>query len=201
MFYQSGKPDVERLFKTFERNRVDASGFTTCLEYGCGLGRVTRWLADRFASVTACDISASHLRPAKEYLDRQGITNVSFTLISQVQDIEKLPPVDLIYSVIVLQHNPPPVIELILRQFMKSLNPGGVAYFQLPTYLMGYSFSQENYLSEHGARREMEMHYFPQKKVFEIIRQEGGKLIEVMEDAWTGGRYKEVSNTFLVQKE
>ena len=45
------------------------------------------------------------------------------------------------------------------------------------------------------------MHLLPQHQVFEAIRQEGGRLLEVIEDALTGSRYKEMSNTFLVQKE
>ena len=55
------------------------------------------------------------------------------------RDIEGLPKADVIYSVIVLQHNPPPIMAIIVRQFMKGLNPGGVAYFQLPTYRAGLS--------------------------------------------------------------
>jgi hypothetical protein len=47
----------------------------------------------------------------------------------------------------------------------------------------------------------MEMHLLPQSQVFEAIGQEGGRLIEVIEDGLTGSRYKEMSNTFLVQKE
>jgi trans-aconitate methyltransferase len=192
---------VDRLFKTLERNQVSCSTYKSCLEFGCGLGRVTRWLSDRFESVIGCDISRAHLKEAEKYLSAQAISNVTFFQINQVEDIKKLPKADVVFSVIVLQHNPPPVIELILHQLIKVLNPGGVAYFQLPTYLQGYHFSLKEYLANEGEQREIEMHYLPQWKVFEIVQQEGGKILEVCEDAWTGCRYKEVSNTFLVEKE
>jgi 2-polyprenyl-3-methyl-5-hydroxy-6-metoxy-1,4-benzoquinol methylase len=199
-FYQSGKSDVDRFFKTLERNKVSYTAYKSCLEFGCGLGRVTRWFSERFESVIGCDISRSHLQGAGKYLSEQAISNVTFYPINQVEDIKKLPKVDVVFSVIVLQHNPPPVIELILRQLIKVLNPGGVAYIQLPTYLEGYHFSLKEYLAIEGGQREIEMHYLPQWKVFEIIQQEGGKILEVSEDAWTGCRYKEVSNTFLIEK-
>ena len=66
---------------------------------------------------------------------------------------------------------------------------------------MGYEFSYQKYLAEEGKKRDMEMHLLPQSQVFEAIRQEGGRLIEIIEDGLTGLRYKEMSNTFLVQKE
>jgi len=66
---------------------------------------------------------------------------------------------------------------------------------------MGYSFSIEKYLKDQTKRYEIEMHVLPQVKIFDIIRQGGGRIIEVLEDSSTGSRYKEVSNTFLLQKE
>jgi hypothetical protein len=59
----------------------------------------------------------------------------------------------------------------------------------------------EKYLKNEAKRYEIEMHVLPQVKIFDIIRQEGGRIIEVLEEGSTGLRYKEVSNTFLVQKE
>ena len=69
---------------------------------------------------------------------------------------------DLVYSVIVLQHNPPPVIHMLVRAFLKALNPGGVAYFQVPTYRVGYRFSPGEYLENEGKTHAMmEMHVIP----------------------------------------
>jgi SAM-dependent methyltransferase len=117
-----------------------------------------------------------------------------------MRDVERLPNVDFIYSVIVLQHNPPPIIAYVIRQFLRALNAGGVALFQVPTYRLGYEFVLNKYLSNEAKKSEMEMHVLTQDRIFEIIRQEGGKIIEVLEDGWTGLGYKELSNTFLVQK-
>ncbi len=161
IFYNSGQVNVIQLFKTLERNGLDYTNFKSCLEYGCGLGRVTRWLSPKFETVFGYDISKAHLESAEHYLKTQGIHNVTLHHIREVKDLENLPKVDLIYSVIVLQHNPPPIISLIIKEIVKALNPGGVAYFQVPTYRIGYSFCLEEYLNDEAIRRDMEMHILP----------------------------------------
>jgi 2-polyprenyl-3-methyl-5-hydroxy-6-metoxy-1,4-benzoquinol methylase len=200
VFYDSGQANIEQLLKTFERNGLDRTAFKSCLEYGCGLGRVTRWLSEKFDTVFGYDISKSHLQSADHYLESQGISNINLRHVREVKDIKNLPKVDVIYSVIVLQHNPPPIISLIVKEMIKALNPGGVAYFQVPTYRNGYSFSLEKYLHDEASRREMEMHVLPQGTIFDIVRKEGGNIVEVLEDNWTGLRHKERSNTFVIQK-
>jgi 2-polyprenyl-3-methyl-5-hydroxy-6-metoxy-1,4-benzoquinol methylase len=200
VFYNSGQTHVVQLLKTLERNGIDRRAFKSCLEYGCGLGRVTRWLSKEFETVFGYDISKAHLQSAEHYLQSQGIRNINLRHVREVKDIENLPKVDIIYSAIVLQHNPPPIISSIVKQMVKALNPGGVAYFQVPTYRMGYSFSLEQYLKDEATRREMEMHVLPQSTIFDIVRKEGGNIVEVLEDNWTGLRHKERSNTFVIQK-
>jgi 2-polyprenyl-3-methyl-5-hydroxy-6-metoxy-1,4-benzoquinol methylase len=200
LFYDSGRANAVQLLKTLDRNGLDRSAFKSCLEYGCGLGRVTCWLSKEFETVFGYDISKSHLQSAEHYLQSQGISNINLRHVREVKDIENLPKVDVIYSAIVLQHNPPPIISLIITEMIEALNPGGVAYFQVPTYRMGYSFSLEKYLHDEAIRREMEMHVLPQGTIFDIVRQKGGNIVEVLEDNWTGLRHKERSNTFVIQK-
>jgi SAM-dependent methyltransferase len=200
-FYASGQSNVNTFFKTLERNGIDHSSLKTCLEYGCGLGRVTSWLAKRFDSVIAYDISNTHLQLAQRFLDEINIQNVSLNHISSPLLIGNFPKVDMVYSVIVLQHNPPPIIRLIIRELVKALNSGGVAFFQVPTYRLGYRFSLQEYTVGEAAREHIEMHVLPQNEIFDIVSQEDGRLIEVLEDGWTGPKYGERSNTFVIQKE
>jgi SAM-dependent methyltransferase len=199
-FYQSGQPDVVRLMRTLARNGIDAGRLRTCLEYGCGLGRVTRWLAPHFDQLYACDISLPHLRSAEEYLNKQGQSKLVFKQIQSLDELQTLPTVDLIYSLVVLQHNPPPVIAQLIERLLGRLNPGGVAYFQVPTYRLGYRFELATYLAEEGQRKEMEMHLLPQREIFAIVARNGAQVVEVLEDGHTGLRYKECSNSFLVRK-
>jgi SAM-dependent methyltransferase len=196
-FYESGKDEVDRLFKTLERNGIDHISFQKCLDFGCGAGRISRWLSDEFEAVFAYDVSEDYLEIARKYFEKKSISNVTFQQVTDVGDFESFPKVDLIYSVIVLQHNPPPVIHRAISHFMRALNSGGVAFFQVPTYKEGYRFVVDEYLSNPPPRGEIEMHVLPQKTIFEILKKENGNLLEIVEDfcaKWG------LSNTFLVQK-
>lgn len=150
--------------------------------------------------VYAYDISKSHLDFAERYFTQEGIDNVSLHHLKRVEELYMLPKVDLIYSVIVLQHNPSLLIAFMIKQLLKALNPSGVAIFQLPTYRLGYEFLLHRYLEEKTKRKEMEMHVLAQRDVFRIIRQEDCTMIEVLEDEWAGMWEVGLSNTFLVMK-
>lgn len=199
-FYLSGRDELAILLNSLERNGLDYRGYQDCLEFGCGIGRITRWLAEKFSKVYGYDISQSHLSHAKAYLEQTGISNVCFEHIKTPQDFYNLPKVDVVYSIIVLQHNPPPIMALMIGEMIKALRHGGVAFFQVPTYRLGYQFDLENYLLDHSPKQEFEMHILPQKKIFEIVDRENGKMIEVLEDGYAGLAYGARSNIFIVQK-
>jgi hypothetical protein len=76
-----------------------------------------------------------------------------------------------------------------------------VAYFQVPTYRLGYEFTRERYLRTDATRHEMmEMHVLPQSEIFAIAADENCRVLEVLEDGWAGYRHQEVSNTFVIRK-
>lgn len=199
-FFDSGNGDVA-LFKAFlTRNDVDPDSFSKVLEYGCGLGRVTRFLAGAFEKVEACDISASHLRQAEAHLQRSGVGNVELRHITAIDDIGSAPDLDAVFCVIVLQHNPPPVMVAVLQRLLARLRPGGVAYFQIPTHAVGYGFELDHYLAHGLDTTHIEMHYLPQRRVFQLAREARCDVLEVREDNWVGRRDLELSNTFLLRK-
>ena len=49
-----------------------------CVDYGCGLGRVTLWLARHCKRVIAVDVSEEHLEIAQRELAARGVTMSSF---------------------------------------------------------------------------------------------------------------------------
>ncbi len=199
-FYDSGKLEIDFLKKTLARSEIDPTDLRVCLELGCGVGRVTRWLADMFDKVHACDISAAHLAIAKKHLENHNIENADFHQLNTISDFENLPDVDLFYSIIVLQHNPPPAIEIILDRLLKCLKPNGIGFFQLPTYSLNYTFSIKSYLENDHKTCEVEGHFLQQKSVFEILKNNNCDLIEVITDPRTGSPSREISNSFLIRK-
>ena len=92
------------------------------------------------------------------------------------------------------------MIAAILDRVFARPNNGGNAYFQVPTFRAGYSFSLDAYLRDDLGKGEMEMHVLPQRRILAMAAAHGLELLEVIEDPWTGMRPGEVSNTFLFEK-
>lgn len=200
-FNKSAEIDMMILDSTLERNGIDIKRFNSCREFGCGVGRVTRLLADRFDQVEGIDISRQHLGIAEKSIVVDGLSNVRFRHVANPEALAALPKTDFLFSVMVLQHNPPPIMSLLLSNLLDSLVPNGVALIQIPTYKRTYSFDVDSYIeSPPFLEDELEMHYLPQRKVFDIIDEANCKPIEVIEDNYIGRRGNELSNTFLIQK-
>jgi 2-polyprenyl-3-methyl-5-hydroxy-6-metoxy-1,4-benzoquinol methylase len=196
-FYASGFIDVKRALAFLSRNRIDPSSIHHVLDYGCGVGRLTVALARRFPVVTGIDISDTHLNHAKRHACDQGIKNVDFVRMVDLKQLNSVNGIDFIFSLIVLQHNPPPIIAFILRTLFGALNHGGCALFQIPTFIRGFSFSTPGYLSRQHS--PMEMNAIPQRVVFDIVRESGCDILEVREDS-AAGSAAIVSHTFPVQR-
>jgi SAM-dependent methyltransferase len=203
-FYASGRQFLHQLIVTVRRCGLSPGDALfdskTCFELGCGVGRCTIFLSEIFENVIAADISPTHLEIARQNLERLNRKNVLLTHFSSFESLEFLPPIDTFISVIVLQHNPPPLIDALLSGILRKLNPGGIAYFQVPTYRLNYNFGIEDYMNAALPLGEIEMHVIPQYRVFEILHQNGCRLLECREDAWTGIQDM-VSNSFLAIKE
>lgn len=196
-FYATGATDLELLQAFFSRARRDLRSVRRVLELGCGVGRFTEHLSACVSHIEAVDVSRAHLEVAKRRSAECSLPNVTHRQLTTVSDLDSVPEVDLLYCVIVLQHNPPPVMKLILKKALSRVSPGGFAYFQLPTYCKGYSFDA---LSFEVSPNEMEMHVLPQATVFSILSDLNYVTLEVQEDTWVGSPSVFLSNTFFVTR-
>ena len=114
------------------------------MELGCGTGRVTAHLATVFSKVYGCDISKPHLQIAEENLKK--LNNIEFMKILTPDQLLIIDKVNVVFSMIVLQYNAPPLIYKYIENILKVLKPGGIAFFQVPTYKKNYNFSINRYL-------------------------------------------------------
>jgi len=200
-FYDTGKDMMLQIENSLRRcGEWGNISFQDCMEYGCGVGRVTMQLSKIFTNVTGLDISAGHLELAKQRMDCVGIKNVCFQKIESLHELKQLPKYDFIYSIIVLQHNPPPVIAIIIDTFFKLLKVNGIVMFQVPVQIKDYSFSVSDYLANMEKYDSMEMHMLPQDKILKIGRENNCYLLECHNDGWVGQPNIMVSQTFLFKK-
>jgi SAM-dependent methyltransferase len=197
-FWASGEVESENVKDVCQRFGLSALAAGTCVEFGCGVGRVTMGLARLFGSVHGYDISATHLEHAVNRARTTQTKNIIFHLCAD-NVLENLAACDLFYSAIVFQHNPPVVIGRLIRNALKSLKNNGLAIFQVPTYALGYRFKTSEWLAaEHIL--DMQMHCFPQANIFNIATEAGCRVLEVREDEWAGPGNQRLSNTFVIRK-
>jgi 2-polyprenyl-3-methyl-5-hydroxy-6-metoxy-1,4-benzoquinol methylase len=198
-FYASGNGACQTFLASLRRCGINPAQLSTCLDLGCGVGRVTSYLAEAFTKVIAIDVSKSHLDLARTHLAGKGIQNVELQHLLTMDQISETAQVDVIHSIITLQHNPPPIMAWMLSSLLSRLRAGGVAYVQIPTYKAGYLFEAERYLASEPPD-SLEMHYFPQLDIFRLINDANCVCLEVREDGMVADYDKTLSNTFLVQK-
>jgi 2-polyprenyl-3-methyl-5-hydroxy-6-metoxy-1,4-benzoquinol methylase len=195
-FYQSGADHIESCFN-FIRRLGCSTSFQKALDFGCGVGRLTLALAPHARQVIGVDVSPPHLNLATQRATEQSISNVQFTSIASVNDLDYFRGFDFVISVIVLQHNPPPVMAAIYRKLLEALAPGGFAIVQMPTFIHNRKFSTEQYLA--NEQPQLEMNALPQSFIFEIINNANCRVCEVREDSATGSNSM-LSHTFVVRK-
>ncbi len=137
---QHGHWDVERFFETGEAAIRDLLAHAAhygrpvehglALDFGCGLGRLTRPLAPRFRRAVGLDVASTMIERARE-LDPGSGAEFAVHVDDNLRDWAG---VDFLVSLLVLQHLPSrEAVERYLREFVRVLAPGGIAVVQLPT--------------------------------------------------------------------
>lgn len=99
------------------------------IDFGCGPGRVTTWLAIDYAEVVAVDIARSMIARIPE---ADSITPIQDDGTHLAEKIGY--QVDGVFSVIALQHNSHEDVTRIIASMAEVLRPGGRAAIQLPIY-------------------------------------------------------------------
>jgi len=115
-FFASGEADIAHLFGLIAQPDFAPK---SALDFGCGVGRLTRALAKRIGRVAGVDVAPSMLRIARE-----NVPPATFS--AEIPD-ERF---DLIVSLIVFQHIPVRRGEALLDELLRHLSDDGVAALQ-----------------------------------------------------------------------
>jgi len=132
-FNASGRLNYDQLVRPYVPVLLNGAAPADCrvLEIGCGIGRMTRWFAERFGEVHGIDIAPEMIGQAR--LRLAGYPNVSLHVGSGF-DLQPLPDgyFDLVFSYIVFQHIPSAaVIRSYIQEAARVLKPGGAFKFQV----------------------------------------------------------------------
>jgi ubiquinone/menaquinone biosynthesis C-methylase UbiE len=183
-FLATGRNEVTWLLRTLAESFPDVPR-ARALDFGCGVGRVTRALAGHFASVVGVDVAPSMIRKAREL--SAGVSGVEYVL-NERDDLSFVPSgsVDLVYSVIVLQHIGQPYVGRYLAEFVRILSPQGLAIFQMPYASTLLGRLDEVYKSLRYGPQRMQMHVMPVEEVRAIVGRTGGQIVRCDESAAAG---------------
>lgn len=169
-FWNTGKENVELLRRIYERYHAHTKEEKPrVLDYGCGVGRMMKAWGE---GCEGCDISPAHLAKAREALG-------SAHPLHLVEPGECPKGYDVIYSMIVLQHNRPSVMKQCMKSIVEALNPRGLAMIHAPYFIETVYQSDEI----------MEMNFVPKPEMEEVINQAGGRVLSYDEthDSCGGG--------------
>jgi hypothetical protein len=129
-FFDSGNIDAQELLDDLAQASAEVAR-GRCLDFGCGVGRVTQALCEHFQECDGVDIAPSMISGANEY-NRHG--SRCRYLLNETDDLSVFGDrsFDCVYSLLVLQHMDPDYSKRYIGEFIRVLKPGGVAYFQIP---------------------------------------------------------------------
>jgi len=190
-FFATGPRDVAPALARFAE--LPSPRYDSALDFGCGLGRLTRALADSFSAVTGVDISSAMVEGARRL--NTDVTGARFVLNDRadLREVAEDNSLDLVFSFIALQHvSSTEAIESYLRDFVRTLRPGGMLAFQLPSHisplkriqpkrhayraLRALGASPETLNSRLGLH-PMAMRHLPVDRVRQVLTDAGATLI------------------------
>lgn len=175
------------------------------LDFGCGVGRLSRALAAHFERVIGVDVSASMIAEARELNAGVGALEFRENASARLDGVADA-SVDLVFSHITLQHIPTALAAGYVDEFFRVLAPGGVAVFhfveETDASLRGHLFGllPNRWLNPLRRllwrRREVfEMHELPERELHaRLARHPQLRLLSALDDAsagpgWRGRRW------------
>lgn len=157
------------------------------LDFGCGVGRLSRAMSTRYTNVIGVDIASSMIARARKLnADRPNIRFVE-NGEADLRFIED-GSVDLVYSAITLHHIPAVLQRAYIAEFMRVLSPEGVAVFQIASGFSndltgwGYRLLPNRWLAPlrkkvHSIDVAAEMHTLDERDVETIARHAGRGIL------------------------
>lgn len=197
-FFHTGEAEIGRVMRV-ARELGAPAGRAAALDFGCGVGRLTRALGRHFDDCCGVDISEKMIIQARQM--NRGVAGCRFKL-NLKSDLEDFADgsFDMIYTSIVLQHIPgKDVIKTYIAEFIRTLRHDGLLVFQLPSHISpdrrlrctvrrGLYASLRNLGGSEAFLFRLGLHpmrnsFISEAEVMELIRSLDAKLLRLERDA------------------
>ena len=211
-FLKTGEREIEQVMEC-----AKALGYPTrrdsVLDFGCGVGRLTRFLASHFQHSIGVDMSERMISKAREL--NPSISNCQF-IVNPGEHLQAFSDnyFDMVYSIFVLQHiSSRRTIESYLSEFVRVLKENGLLIFQLPNYIplknriqprrRLYSLLRKYGINEKLLYEKLSLHpicanFIPEKEVVDFLKRRGAEILKVQVDPLHGRSFQ--SRTYFVTK-
>ena len=130
-FFATGRVEIEHLMARVKALDIGIHP-QRCLDFGCGVGRLSQALAEYFVRVDGIDIAPSMVARAREN-NRHGDRCVFRANGSGDLHLFADGTFDLIYTRLVLMHMKPRYSKAYIAEFIRVLKPDGLAVFHVPS--------------------------------------------------------------------
>jgi SAM-dependent methyltransferase len=187
-FFATGRKEIEAVLSYSTRIDVCIDKTLPVLDFGCGVGRLTRALSAYFPECTGVDISPTMISMAQE-LNRDR-PHCYFQL-NEGARLNSLPDnhFGFIYTSLVLQHVAEPCSHEYIAELVRVLKPDGVLIFQVPDRLHANSLTKvrarlalrSRLQSVLGRQKPyaMEMHCIKEPVIRKLIDQNRARVADV----------------------
>lgn len=193
-FLATGPRDVAPALARFAG--LESPVYGRALDFGCGLGRLTRALAEPFDEVVGVDIAPSMVEGARRV--NADVPGVRFVVNDRadLRGVADDATFDLVYSFIALQHvSSREAILGYVREFVRVVRPGGLVAFQLPSRIAPHLRLQPRRHAYRLLRRSgvsprvlqdrlklhpMAMRFVPEHRVRAALEDAGARVVEIM---------------------
>jgi SAM-dependent methyltransferase len=193
-FFATGRTEIAKVLQHVEGLGLHLEPSAPVLDFGCGVGRLTRALADHFDECWGVDISPTMVQKARE-LNRDR-PHCKFWL-NETDNLKNFADgyFGFIYTSIVLQHIEAKYAINYIADLLRVLKPGGVFVFQLVhRFKVGILLKLriklalrsrlERLVAGKGSRPQGQivMHCLPERNLLQLL---ASKNVRVHDVQWT----------------
>ena len=187
-FFATGHKEIEAVLGYAARVGLCIDKTSPALDFGCGVGRLTRAMSEYFPECCGVDISPTMISTAQELNgDRPGC----YFQLNEGPQLQRLQNnhFGFIYTSLVLQHIAEPCSHQYIAELVRVLKPGGVLVFQVPERLRANSLTKvrtrlalrSRLQSIFGRQKPcaMEMHCIKEPVIRKLIAQNRARVVDV----------------------